>query len=98
MIRELLNKIGGVHDKAIEIQVAIPESANISARIENKSRWTTLAIWPTMLATPRIMPALSSVMLAISSSMLAIRRVQDIPRLVQVAFEHGRRTLWQEIY
>ena len=60
-----------------------------------------LTIWPTMLAISRSMLAISPLMLAISRSMLAIsplmlaisplmcaiRRVQDVSRLGQAAFE-----------
>jgi hypothetical protein len=72
-----------VHDKVEEVQVALPESASISAQIENKSRWTMLAIWRIMLAVPQIMDAR--------------HRVQDIPHLVQRATKLDRRLLWQEL-
>ena len=62
-----------VHDKVDEIQLAISESANISAQIANKSRWIMLAICRVMLAIRRVMLAIRSNMHAASQIMDAIR-------------------------
>jgi len=69
----ILNMICWVQDKAAEIQSAISEHANINAQIENKSRWSMLAIWPNMLA-------MWANMLAIRPNMLAIPRTMDATR------------------
>src|SRR5690349_13431638 len=72
-----------VHDKVDEIQLAISGSANISAQIENKSRWIMLAICRVMLAIRRAMLAIRSTMHTASQIMHAIGPVQDNPRSVR---------------
>jgi len=67
------------HDKAAAIQSGIYEYANINVQIENKRRWTMLAIWPNMIA-------ISAQMLAIPRVMDAIATVLDVPPRVSRDF------------